>query len=350
MILRTLWGILLLSCQTVIGNDLYSSMVEMKRLYDNEAKIMTKLGDHLEAVDKQIKIIDEFLEEYKDFNVTADEAEEYVSNPINTFVMIKRQFKEWPKARDSLFGPETKDGIDDLIEASEKFDVTEEDLEGAANGLFLLQETYNFNITEFANGKIRIPDAQVRERGGGERPAFVEDSPLNARDLEVLAKIAFNKDHYHRAYDFFKAAVDKAIQTNEKPEVIKMLKSGLKTSIRVHDQHFLKKVDVDDLPEQKTYPYPLSPELAKKKKYVKLRKKMAKQPSFNLFKRLNNTRNWNQFHAICQGRQLRDPGMDKDLTCDYIHYNNPYLRIGPFKMETKNKAPFVGIFRYVILF
>ena len=33
------------------------------------------------------------------------------------------------------------------------------------------------------------------------------------------------------------------------------------------------------------------------------------------------------------------------MTCDYIHYNNPFLRLAPFKMETKNKAPFVAIFR-----
>ena len=73
---------------------------------------------------------------------------------------------------------------------------------GASGGLFLLQETYNFNLTEFAMGRIRIPEAQVREQGGTEY--YVEDSPLTTHDLEILGKIAFNRDHFDRAYEFFK--------------------------------------------------------------------------------------------------------------------------------------------------
>ncbi len=345
MWLPKVWGILALITQNVIGNDLYSSMVEMRQLYENEEKLMNQVESHLEAVDKQIKILDEFLELYKDHNVTQEEAEEYVSNPINTYVMIKRQSKEWPKVREAVFSDKAKEDINDIVASLGMYDVTEEDLEGASNGLFLLQETYNFNITEFATGKLKIPEAQVRERGGG--PTYVEDSSLRAHDLEILAKIAFNKDHYHRAYDFFQAAVAKAVQDKEKPEMIKILKSGLKTTIRIHDQYFLKKAEFGGLPEFKTYPYPLSPELAKKKKYAKLRKKAKEAPKFELFRDLKTTKEWEQFHAICSGQQLRDPIMDKDLTCDYIHYNNPYLRIGPFKLETKNKAPFVGIFRLV---
>ena len=104
-----------------------------------------------------------------------------------------------------MFGDKAKQDIESLIEASEKFDITEEDLIGASGGLFLLQETYNFNLTEFAMGKIKIPEAQVRERGGKER--YVEDSPLTTHDLENLGKIAFNRNHFDRAYDFFKVNI-----------------------------------------------------------------------------------------------------------------------------------------------
>ena len=39
------------------------------------------------------------------------------------------------------------------------------------------------------------------------------------------------------------------------------------------------------------------------------------------------------------------PEDDKELRCKWIHYKNPYLKLGPFKLEEKNLVPFVGIFR-----
>ena len=42
---------------------------------------------------------------------------------------------------------------------------------------------------------------------------------------------------------------------------------------------------------------------------------------------------------------IKKPQDDKDLRSRWIHYKNPYLRLGPFKLEEKNLVPFVGIFR-----
>ena len=58
----------------------------------------------------------------------------------------------------------------------------------------------------------------------------------------------------------------------------------------------------------------------------------------------------NLFPALCRGENIRTPKMDIKMKCQYLHYYNPYLRLGPFKMETKSHAPFVAIFRFVINF
>ena len=89
-------------------NDLYSSMAEMKKLYKHESTLMEKVDSHLEAVDEQIKALDMFLELFKDHNYTELDAEEYVSNPLNTYAMIKRQALTWPKVRNRLFLPQVK--------------------------------------------------------------------------------------------------------------------------------------------------------------------------------------------------------------------------------------------------
>jgi hypothetical protein len=37
--------------------------------------------------------------------------------------------------------------------------------------------------------------------------------------------------------------------------------------------------------------------------------------------------------------------MDRDLKCVYLHYFDPFLRLGPFKYEALNADPHVAVFR-----
>ena len=43
---------------------------------------------------------------------------------------------------------------------------------------------------------------------------------------------------------------------------------------------------------------------------------------------------WENFNALCRGETLR-PGTDFDanLTCVLLDYGDPFLRLGPFRME-----------------
>ena len=34
--------------------------------------------------------------------------------------------------------------------------------------------------------------------------------------------------------------------------------------------------------------------------------------------------------------------MDSDLNCFWLHHENPFLKLGPFKLELKNKRPEVS--------
>ncbi len=55
---------------------------------------------------------------------------------------------------------------------------------------------------------------------------------------------------------------------------------------------------------------------------------------------------WDLFNAACRGeRGVRPPEMDLGLSCQLLHYGDPYLRLGPFRLEPKNRAPFVAVFR-----
>ena len=88
-----------------------------------------------------------------------------------------------------------------------------------------------------------------------------------------------------------------------------------------------------------------------KKKTSKIKKEGKKYPdlqdlsNYHLHLDVNEAQMEGLFTALCRGENIRIPKMDIDMKCQYLHYFNPYLRLGPFKMETKNHAPFVAIFR-----
>ncbi len=62
--------------------------------------------------------------------------------------------------------------------------------------------------------------------------------------------------------------------------------------------------------------------------------------------KLPEDRLWDLFNAACRGEPgIRPPELDRGLACHFLHYGDPYLRLGPFRLEPRNRAPFVAVFR-----
>ena len=45
---------------------------------------------------------------------------------------------------------------------------------------------------------------------------------------------------------------------------------------------------------------------------------------------------------LCGGTFNRPEKLDKYLHCHWLHQNNPFLKVGPFKFEFKHKNPDIG--------
>ena len=125
-------------------------------------------------------------------------------------------------------------------------------------------------------------------------------------------------------------------------------------------------------PEWRTFLIPFDKELAKKKKFKKIKGKRYKVPSslgldlrsgiarasfkFKVAPVSASTETmrtmpsddqlWDLFNAACRGDpSLRPAELDLGLSCHLLHYGDPYLRLGPFHLEEKNRAPYVAVFR-----
>ena len=249
----------------------------------------------------------------------------------------------WPNLKHHLFNNQTEDRLDEMIKLLEKYDISEEDLEGAMKGLVLLLSTYRFNITNFVNGKIRVPEAQALDHG--KQNLEIEDAKMSINDIELLAKVAFNEQYYDIAVEVGTILKKIAIERQEPEATIKRIKTILKTMVKSHDQHVMKPKDFTS--KARTFLKPVDLKLAKTKKFAKI--KHFKKPKIDtpLFTRNVNDADFVElFEAACRGEKLRNPEVDKDMKCMHLHYQNPYLKLGPFKMEvmSQDPHPFVGVF------
>jgi len=51
-----------------------------------------------------------------------------------------------------------------------------------------------------------------------------------------------------------------------------------------------------------------------------------------------------QFNRLCRGERIRPFKYDKELQSYFLHHHRPFLKLGPFKLETMNNSPFLCIF------
>ena len=100
-----------------------------------------------------------------------------------------------------------------MISSNMDFLPGQDQLEGAGNGIFLLQEAYNLNISELTRGIVQVK--RMSEE------SFLSSASLKYVDTDFLGKIAYNRGFYDRAIEWFKAAADIASENNglSKPKI-----------------------------------------------------------------------------------------------------------------------------------
>ena len=52
-----------------------------------------------------------------------------------------------------------------------------------------------------------------------------------------------------------------------------------------------------------------------------------------------------QFNRLCKGEILLSPSHSKDIKCISLHHFDPYLRLGPFKLDDQSISPYVTVIR-----
>ena len=369
-------GILICCHPIILANeiDTFSSARDIEHLYKNEDHLQYLMQEQLISVQRQAKVLDWFLDTFYGEgyeNYTEADAEEYVSNPINTYCLIKRTALHWPRVREVIFNDTVDNQMETLLKVMNETSKPPSQ-SGAFSGLFAMQQIYNLDIKELSTGKLRVP--------GQKEEMLTEDFNLTSSDLQEIAKIAFERGFYDRAFEFYDAAVWKATKdggnfTGDIPEIQEKLEE-VKSA---HDKTLIEKGSRGA--DWSTYLLPFDNNLRKDGRFKDVKEKnyVHTPKLFGTLDKKEDLRD--QFNMLCRGEKVRinyfnfrfcgydfnlyliiqncllffyvsllyiikarAPSHDKNLKCYNRYSKNDYHRFSPFKVEVLNKVPYVAVY------
>ena len=129
----------------------------------------------------------------------------------------------------------------------------------------------------------------------------------------------------------------------ELPFPLSDIQATLNTVIQKHDEFIIRELSN---PEVRTFKKTVNTRNGKKIKQKNKHNLDPKLKDIPLFTGdITEDQKLELFIATCRGETLRPASHDKDLKCRLMHYQNPYLKIGPFRLEEMNLQPYVAILR-----
>lgn len=142
-------------------------------------------------------------------------ADHLMDNPLQAFQLLKRLAINWNKI-ENVMTSSPWDQLSQFVDNYRTLLPSQEDLNDAALALIRLQDTYNLNMTDLANGHIHHTDSRIQMSGECFAPSLKRhlmspSPPLNsARDCLFLGKNAFNNGYYGHSLDWFEEALMRA--------------------------------------------------------------------------------------------------------------------------------------------
>lgn len=191
-----------LSLAAAVSSELYSALAGMETLLDTQKSIINTLELYISESEKRLEELESMKDEYDLLlNVSSGRFQDFISNPINAFVLLKKLSVDWDETKKSFHYLQ---GSDDGGIVYPDY----EDLSGAAKALLRVQQTYDFDTTDLSRGKL---------------DGAVDGLELSADDCFELGRHAFQAGHYDYAISWLEEARFKNKETDEHSEITKYI-------------------------------------------------------------------------------------------------------------------------------
>ncbi|XP_013142463.1 PREDICTED: prolyl 4-hydroxylase subunit alpha-2-like [Papilio polytes] len=323
--------------------ELFTAISEVEPLLETHKRIIDDLDDYIQKEEKRLYILKKHLNLYKkEHGMAMEDIPNYLGNPINAFTLIKRLTTDLDFIEKSIkIGTEYIKNIT-VNHADVKYP-TLEDLSGAAQALTRLQDTYQLDIGELADGRLN---------------GVVYSTPMSAGDCYELGRTLYNEKDYSNSLRWMLEALRKYKEENEtydftEVDILEYISFShyllgevqhalqwTRKLLALEPQHPRARGNVPHF--QKT--------IAEADARMKRRRRgdtgeddeEDSQPMSYLSKERK------VYEALCRGEMEIPSEISRRLKCRYLTENHPFLKLAPIKMEQMYLSPDIVVFHQVL--
>lgn len=324
------WGLLLLCC--CVGGELYTALADLEELLDTEAVFITSLENFLLQAESRIEILKRKVEGYRaEHRLASQNVGEYLSNPINAYLLVKRLTTDW-KATEKLmnFEDTCKEALTNMTEIRRFMkSPTDEDLTGAATALIRLQDTYKIDTASLAKGELN---------------GIQYATQLSASDCFELGRQSYNNQDFYHTVLWMSEALNRHEREANKTEtarweILEYLAYSTYMQGNVHGALEM----TDELLEI----FPNHPRAKGNKVYYlnAIEKGFTKgdQKDEEVF--YDEPTERELYEMTCRNALSPPVSLTSKLKCRYASYNSPFLKLAPLKEEEAYLKPRILLYR-----
>ena len=75
---------------------MFSATTELEKLLGTEQLIIDSLDSYLSDEENRLKQLKHIRDDYAElYNITSENIEQYIANPVNAYILVKRLTKDW---------------------------------------------------------------------------------------------------------------------------------------------------------------------------------------------------------------------------------------------------------------
>ncbi|XP_078383611.1 prolyl 4-hydroxylase subunit alpha-1-like isoform X2 [Oculina patagonica] len=190
--------------------ELFTAVVDLENLVYREREMRFTLEQYVNLEEQRITKLKKFLAKVNAaHNIVGDDVSKYLGHPVNSYLEIRRMFKEWPEA-ERLIQLDNSEAVSDAISKHKEAFPVKEDFEGAITAVLRLQDTYQLQPSSFTQGKlpgsVKSPKMTVGEVYDVGRHAYLNSDMFYTKTWMEEALKQFNEQDDHedvRLFDLY---------------------------------------------------------------------------------------------------------------------------------------------------
>uniref|UniRef100_A0A161N0P5 procollagen-proline 4-dioxygenase n=1 Tax=Triatoma infestans TaxID=30076 RepID=A0A161N0P5_TRIIF len=336
-VLRAWLACTLLACACMQNcfAELYTALADLEELLDTEAVFLQTLESYITQQESRLNLLKRRAEEYrKEHQLASKDVGEYLSNPINAYLLVKRLTSDWKSTENLMDDQVAKDAMLNMTEIKRFMKIpTDEDLTGAAIALIRLQDTYNMDTASVAKGELM---------------GVQYTTQLSANDCFELGRQSYyNQDFYHTVLWMTEALARHDRESNRTDtarwEILEYL--AYSTYMQGDVQSALDMTDqlLELVPDHKRA-------LGNRAYYINALEKgipqeqIAQKSEYDTLHKSEREK----YEMTCRNDMSPPVSITSQLKCRYVHKNNPFLRIAPLKEEEAYLKPRILLYRHAM--